>query len=39
MANGVESFHRHYNSQFYSPRPNIYVGYLVIEKKLKMIFI
>ena len=32
-TNGVESFHRNYNSQFYSPHPNIY---LVIDTILQI---
>ena len=32
-TNGVENFHRHYNSQFYSPHPNIY---LVIDTILQI---
>lgn len=32
-TNGVESFHRHYNSQFYSPHPNMY---LVIDTVLQI---
>jgi len=38
-TNGVESFHRHYNNQFYSPHSNMYLvidTILQIQSQLKL---